>query len=692
MASKTAKAKCRKRKGSSAKPSHPRSSAGVRGPSVWRATAPPFVLTALEQNSRADVCVVGAGIAGLTTAYLLAREGKSVVVVEKDKVGGSETSHASSYFPNLMDAGYRKIESIHGEKSARLAAQSRSSAITRIDFIVAREQIHCDFERVNGYLFLGPKDSRKDLHEEFEAAERAGVKLRELERPPFDLKLGPCLQFRRQAQFHPLKYMAGLVAAIKRYGGRIYSRTEAIEIRGGKTVEIRTRNERKISAGAVVVTTNAPFNDRMPMHTKQSVYKSYVIGIPIPTGSIPKALYLDTENPFHFVRVVRMKDGRAERDVLIVGGEAHKMGHSEDPEIRFARLRAWARAHFVAAGELEFQWSGQITKSVDGFGLIGRNPGDDENVYIAAGDSGMGLTHGTIAGMLLTDLILERDNTWTTLYDPSRKSLHAASETATDNLDVAAEYPSRVTPSEVSTAEEIKPGTAAVIRKGFSRIHVYRDASGKLSSAVCPHSGCVLAWNPSDRSWYCPCHGSLCQSESSRSLDKLGLQGDAMPTLFLICGLPGAGKTTLAKRLEHERAALRLTSDEWIAPLFDGDIERSKLEARRSLVEALQWEVAARVLASGVDVILDWGFCLRREREEYRSRAEALVARAELRFLDVPRSDLRTRLANRSANLPPEAYYMDGAQLDLWSNRFERPTSVELGSFQNSLETRSTSE
>jgi glycine/D-amino acid oxidase-like deaminating enzyme/predicted kinase len=530
------------------------------------------------------------------------------------------------------------------------------------------------------------RDSRKDLHEEFEAAHRAGIKLKELECAPFNLKLGPCLQFRRQAQFHPLKYMAGLAAAIKRYGGRIYSRTEAKEIGGGKIVEIRTKNERKISAGAVVVTMNAPMNDRMTMLTKQSVYQSYVIGIPIPTGSIPKALYRDTEDPFHFVRVLRMKDGRAERDVLIVGGEAHKTDHSEDLENRFARLRAWARTHFAATGEPEFQWSGQVIKSIDGLAFIGRNPGDDENVYIAAGDSGMGLTHGTIAGMLLTDLILERDNAWKTLYDPSREGLRAASESETDSLDVAAQYASGVTPSEVSAAEEIKPRTAAVIRRGSSRIAVYRDDSGKLSSAVCPHPGCVLSWDASDRSWYCSCHGSLSQSESSRSLDKLGLRGDAMPTLFLICGLPGAGKTTLAKRLERERGALRLTLDEWIAPLFDGGIERSKFEARRSLVETLQWGVAARVLSSGVDVILDWGFCLRREREEYRSLAEALGARAELRFLDVPPSDLRARLANRNANLPSDAYYMDGPHLDLWSSRFERPTSDELGGFRSPLE------
>lgn len=397
----------------------------MRGLSIWCATAQPFASPSLDQNARADVCVVGAGIAGLTAAYLLAREGKSVVVLEKDKVGGGETSHTSAHLSNVMDAGYRKIENLHGKAGARLAAQSHSSAITRIDYIVAREHINCNFERVDGYLFLGPNTLEKDLHEEFEAAQRAGVNVKELADPPFDLKLGRSLRFRRQAQFHPLKYVTGLAAAVRRYGGRIYTGTETAEIKGGKAVEIKTANHKKISAGAVVVATNTPVNGGTGLRAKQAAYRSYVIGIRIPTGAVPKALYWDTEDPFHYVRRVRVKEGRAERYFLIVGGEDHKMGQAEDSEHRFARLRAWARMRFGTLGEPQFHWSGQTMNTLDGLALIGRNPGDEDNVYVATGDSGMGLTHGTIAGILLTDLISGRRNPWTDLYDPSRKTLLA---------------------------------------------------------------------------------------------------------------------------------------------------------------------------------------------------------------------------------------------------------------------------
>jgi glycine/D-amino acid oxidase-like deaminating enzyme/nitrite reductase/ring-hydroxylating ferredoxin subunit len=509
-ASKPRKSKTRSAKARSVKGRSSGASERLSSLSIWSATAPISSAPALNKNVRADVCVVGAGIAGLTTAYLLASEGKSVVVVEKNKVGQGETSHTSAHLSNEIDASYRKIESLHGEKGAHLTAQSHSSAITRIESIVAAEHIDCGFERVDGYLFLGPKDSEKDLHEEFEAAQRAGVEVKELERPPFDLKLGRCLRFAHQAQFHPLKYMAGLAKAIKRHGGRIYAGTEAKEIKGGTTAEIKTNNRKKISAGAVVVATNTPVNDWVTMHTKQAAYRSYVIGVPIPTDSIPKALYWDTEDPFHYVRVLRMNDGPAERDVLIVGGEDHKTGQTEELENRFARLRVWGRTHFAPLGEPEFQWSGQVMNTNDGLAFIGRNPGDEDNVYVATGDSGMGLTHGTIAGMLLNDLILGRHNPWATLYDPSRKSLRAAPEFAAENLNVVAQYTSWVTPGEVSTAEEIKPGSGAILRKGFSKIAAYRDDAGSLHerSAVCPHLGCIVSWNSTERSWDCPCHGS----------------------------------------------------------------------------------------------------------------------------------------------------------------------------------------
>ena len=246
------------------------------------------------------------------------------------------------------------------------------------------------------------------------------------------------------------------------------------------------------------------------MHTKQAAYRTYAIGVPVPLDSIPKALYWDTEDPFHYLRLQRIDDGKNSRDILMIGGEYHKTGQADELENRFARLLSWGRTHFLGLPEPEFRWSGQIMDSMDGLAFLGRNPGDEPNVYIATGDSGVGLTHGTIAGILITDLIMGRENPWTSLYDPSRKSVRAAFSFAEENLNVAAQYADWVTPGEVSSADEIKPGSGALLRRGLSKIAAYRDDSGKLHerSAVCPHLGCIVAWNGTERSWDCPCHGS----------------------------------------------------------------------------------------------------------------------------------------------------------------------------------------
>ena len=479
-------------------------------PSVWVATASIIRSSTLDKNTNADVCVVGAGIAGMTSAYLLAREGKSVVVVDKNGIARGETAYTTAHLSSEIDASYRKIVHLHGERGAQLAAQSHSAAISEIESIVTREKIECDFERLDGYLFLAQGDTEKTLVEEFEATQRAKLDVMRLDGPPFDLKLGPCLRFPRQAQFHPLKYIGGLARAFKRAGGRLYAKTEAREIKGGKSAKIKTQNGITISADAVVVATNTPVNDWVKMHTKQAAYRTYVIGVCVPADSIPKALYWDTEDPFHYVRLQRMGDRANAHDLLIIGGEDHKTGQEEDIEDRFARLTAWGRKHFAGVKEPEFRWSGQVMESVDGLAFIGRNPGDEPNVYIATGDSGAGLTHGTIAGMLLRDLILGRENPWTSLYDPSRKSLRAALTFAEENLNAAGQYAAWMTPGEVGTPGEIGPGMGAVIRRGLSKIAVYRDDAGKSHerSAVCPHLGCIVSWNSTERSWDCPCHGS----------------------------------------------------------------------------------------------------------------------------------------------------------------------------------------
>jgi len=479
--------------------------------SVWMDTGVLLNETSLTEDARADVCIVGAGIAGTTTAYLLAKEGKSVVVLDDGPIGGGMTGRTTAHLVNALDDRYFELERLHGEKGARLAAESHTAAIDRVEAIVKKEWIDCEFERLDGYLFVPPGDAMKILDDELEAALRAGLKLEKVERAPIDsYDTGAALRFPRQAQFHPLKYLAGLAQAIKQSGGSIYTETHASKIRGGDQAVIETSGGAVVTADAVVVATNSPVNDLVAIHTKQAAYQTYVIGARMPRGSVTRALYWDTPDPYHYLRIETIGKGASAYDVLIVGGEDHKTGQEDDANRRFGILERWTRTRFPMIESIEYRWSGEVLEPIDGLAFIGRNPLDEANVFIATGDSGNGMTHGTIAGILITDLILERENEWTELYEPSRKTLRALPEFVSENLNVAIEYTGLVTPGEVDSVAEIKPGKGSVIRRGLTKVAVYKDEAGAVHerSAICRHLGCVVGWNTLESTWDCPCHGS----------------------------------------------------------------------------------------------------------------------------------------------------------------------------------------
>ncbi len=482
--------------------------------SVWMRTAEVPPQPELTEDVRADVCIVGAGIAGMTTAYMLTREGKSVVVIDDGPVSGGETARTTAHLANALDDHYYELERLHGEQGARLAAASHTAAIDRIETIVREKKIDCDFTRLDGYLFVPEGESVEELDRELKAAHRAGLKdVERVESAPLEsFDTGPALRFPRQGQFHILKYINGLAAAVKRNGGRIFTQTHAEKIEGGADAHVKTRGGAIISASAVVVATNTPVNDLVAIHTKQAAYRTYVIGARIPRNSVPTILLWDTLDPYHYVRLQKVEGDGASGgyDVLIVGGEDHKTGQAEDFDERYNRLEAWTRERFPMVESIEYRWSGQVMEPIDSLAFIGRNPLDADNVFIATGDSGHGMTHGTIAGMLITDLIMGRENEWETLYNPSRKSLRSAVEFAKENLNVAAQYTDLVTGGEVSNVEEIAAGSGAVLRRGLTKVAVYRDEGGALHerSAVCTHLGCIVDWNAAEKSWDCPCHGS----------------------------------------------------------------------------------------------------------------------------------------------------------------------------------------
>lgn len=466
-------------------------------------TRPPLI-----GRASADVCVIGGGIAGVTTAYLLARSGVSVILIEADVYGGGETGRTSAHLASALDDRFAHLERMHGQEGARLAAASHATAIDFIEQICAQESIACDFRRVPGYLFAADDAGTTVLDAELPAARRAGLMVEDIPHPlASGLPIGRCLRFDHQAQCDPLRYLTGLLGVAERLGVQAYGQTRAATVTGGAQASVTTDTGARIACSAIVVCTNVPINDRIALHTSLEAYRSYVITLAMPRGRIKPALYWDTADPYHYVRIISGED----EDLLVVGGEDHRTGQGPADVLQpHRRLEAWIRALVPESGEIVHRWSGQIIEPIDGLALIGRNTFDAENVFVISGDSGNGLTHGTLGGMIVSDQIRNIANPWEELYRPSRMRLASTGEFARHNVNVLGQYSDWFRAAEAGTPEEVAPGCAALVRDGMSKWAVYREPGGKLHvcSAVCPHLGGLVRWNAGERSWDCPCHGS----------------------------------------------------------------------------------------------------------------------------------------------------------------------------------------
>ena len=475
--------------------------------SVWADDGVPRRAGPLAENARHDVCVIGGGIAGLTTAYLLASEGKSVIVLDaKPAVAAGETAFTTAHLAWVIDDRFARVAAIRGDDAARLAADSHLAAIDLIEEIARRENIACDFKRVDGYLFPGT-DGAAAVRDELLALTRLGLVFERVDRVPLPASaVGPALRFPDNAQFHPLKYLSGVAAALRAKGGVIHTDTPVVKVESGPPCVAHTKAGHTVAAGEVVVATNAPLDSGLTLHFKLAAYTTYAVALEVTPGYVPPALFWDTDDPYHYVRTAR-GDGA---EYLIVGGEDHKTGQAQDQHERWDRLEAWARARFPAAGAVRHHWSGQVFETPDGLGLIGLAPGFRDGRYVVTGDSGMGMTHGTLGARLVADLILGRTNPLAGLYSPSRWMPGALRTLIQENANLAAQYGDWLTGSEVKSAADIPAGHGAVVRDGLSKTAVYKDESGQVHpmSAVCPHLGGIVQWNPGEKTWDCPCHGS----------------------------------------------------------------------------------------------------------------------------------------------------------------------------------------
>ncbi|MEO8553495.1 MAG: FAD-dependent oxidoreductase [Kofleriaceae bacterium] len=469
--------------------------------SLWMSTEVPDFPRLATDEYEPDVCIIGAGIAGLSVARALVARGLDVLVLDRGVVGGGQTARTSAHLSSALDDRYYLLQQHFGIEGARLAAASHAAAIDEIEQTVRTLAIECGFRRVPAYLF----GNQKELAREHEAAQQAGLDVDWFERAPLPFDTGKCLRFGKQAELQPLAYVAALARDLAARGARIRTGAHVLAVHGGERPELELEGGVTLRAGAVVDATGLGITSRFEIPIRVAAYRSYCVAFALPHESIPHALYDDTEDPYHYVRVAADDAGR---EVLIVGGEDHRVGQG-DPEAAWKALVAWTQPRFPMIGDEVARWSGQIGEPADGLAYISALPGMDR-VFIVAGDSGHGLTHATIAGLLIPALIAGEAHPWRELYSLERSKLHGVGTLLHEAMKSNVPFRDWISPADVASTDDIKPGHGATVRRGLHLVAAYRDEAGVLCerSARCPHLNGVVRWNEAEKSWDCPVHGS----------------------------------------------------------------------------------------------------------------------------------------------------------------------------------------
>jgi glycine/D-amino acid oxidase-like deaminating enzyme/nitrite reductase/ring-hydroxylating ferredoxin subunit len=478
--------------------------------SYWQANQPSLRKHSLAQDMETDVVIVGGGIAGLSVAYEVAALHRRVVVLDRGDLASGMTARTSAHLASHVDDGFSELIRLRGEDEAGLHYQAHVAAIDRAQAICGAENINCDFARIDGYLLRDPATKLDELRAEFEASKKIGMDdtqwLDRISLP--GIHALEAIRYPRQGRFNPLKYAHGLVRILEQRGVELYGSTvvEAVE-ENSEGVVARTSDGRTVKAQFAVIATNSPINDVVALHTKQAPYRTYVFAARIVQASLPDALFWDTADPYHYVRIDPRPD--QDSDILIVGGGDHKSGQANDIPRRFADLERWTGLVFGSIEKVEHQWSGQVLEPVDYGAFIGLNPGN-QRTYVVTGDSGQGLTHGIFAGMLIKELISGRQSRFQNAFDPSRRTVRAMSDFISENASVVANMAEHIAGAQLSSVDDLKPGQGAIVRQGLSMVAAYRSESGRLflRSASCSHLGCVVHWNDFEKCWDCPCHGS----------------------------------------------------------------------------------------------------------------------------------------------------------------------------------------
>jgi glycine/D-amino acid oxidase-like deaminating enzyme/nitrite reductase/ring-hydroxylating ferredoxin subunit len=514
---------------------------GPASRSLWIETTPETAYPALDGGLAVDVVVVGAGITGVTTAWRLKSEGRTVALVDMRRVGEGATGYTTAKLTVGHNLIYGDLEEKHGEETARAYAASNQWAIEQLDELVSENGIECDWERTSNYVYTEDEERLSDLQKEVEAARRAGVYAELTTKTDLPFTVLGAIRVDGQAQFHPRKFIQGLSEKIAGDGSHVFEKTRATDVRSGEVCSVVT-SQGEIRGRHVVLATHLPFLDRGLFFAKAHPQKSYAIAAQVPSSEAPLGMYISAEQP---TRSIRSTPGPSGSRFLVIGGEGHKPGRDDDTRRRYEALESFLRDRF-SANQVEHRWSTHDYVPLDRLPYIGRLRPRDDRVLVATGFAKWGLTKGVVAASILTDTILGHDNPWAAVYDAQRFSpKNSARKFVAENAKVGAWFIGDRIRSflDREDIEALQAGEGTVTQNGKHYVAIHREDNGELQavSARCTHLGCLVGWNRADRTWECPCHGSRFGADGAL------LQGpatDALPPL----DVPGPGEHAASPR------------------------------------------------------------------------------------------------------------------------------------------------
>lgn len=472
--------------------------------SYWIDSTPDTFYPSVSNQVLVDVAIVGAGIVGITAATMLKKAGKTVALIDANQIAAGVSGHTTAKVTSLHQLIYAELIEQFGEEKARIYAESNQAALEHIATTVTQENIDCDFSRESAYTFAETEANLKSIEKEVEAAIKLGLPASFVRETSLPFPIAGAIKMDHQAQFHPRKYLQHLAKGIAGEGSYIFERTRVLNVEEDNPCRIITDNL-TIQAQDVIITTNIPILDEGLFFAKTYPKRSYIIGTHIDQDKAPQGMFIGSGEKYYSIRTTPYLDGL----LLLIGGGGHKVGAVTNTEEKYQDLENYARLRF-GIDSVAYRWSTQDYVSFDKLPYVGRLTPLSKHVYVATGFSLWGMTKGTMAGLLLKDLLLGIENPASELYDATRATPFVSAEGIKQNLDVGTHWVGDRLKGITNSLKDIPNNEGQVVQVDGQKVAAYRDENGAVHavSAICSHLGCVVAWNNAEKSWDCPCHGA----------------------------------------------------------------------------------------------------------------------------------------------------------------------------------------